>query len=177
MSKKSSATVERENNQLALCRQLITHHSFRTQQEIRESIQQRGYPEISQSTISRLLSLLDVIKITNARGEKIYALNPDIQAKPDAISPLSSMVISVDYNEKFVIVQVAAGYARAVARVIEHRNFPEVLGIVATNTAVWIAPRDTLKTRQTQRLIAALMTPDRKDIARNRATTSTGIAS
>ncbi|MCX8958505.1 arginine repressor [Erwinia psidii] len=159
MVKKSRTTLEKEQQQLALCRQLITNHSFRSQQEIRLAFQQRGWPDISQSTISKLMTLLDVIKITNARGEKIYALNPAMQAKPDAISPLSAMVTDTDFNDKFVIVHVVAGYARAIARVIEHAELPEVLGIVATNNSIWIAPRNTRQTRQLHRRILRLLNP------------------
>lgn len=159
MSKKSTATREREQNQLALCRRLIVEHSFNSQQQIRLALQRQGYPDISQSRVSRLLTLLDVIKIANARGEKIYALSPLFQSKPDAISPLSAMVLSVDYNEKFVIAHVVAGYARAVARVIEHASLADVLGIVATNNSIWIAPRNTRKTLQLQRAVLALLMP------------------
>ena len=159
MVKKSSTTLEREQQQLALCRQLIANHSFHRQQEIRLALQQRGWPDISQSTVSKLMTLLDVVKIANARGEKIYAINPVLQAKPDAVSPLSDMVIDADYNEKFVIVHVAAGYARAIARVIEHRSLPQVLGIVATHGSVWVAPRDTRQTRQLYHQILQVLNP------------------
>lgn len=159
MSKKSTATRERELAQLMICRQLIANQSFHSQQQIRLALQQQGYPEISQSTVSRLLALLDVIKTVNARGERTYTLSPHFQSKPDAISPLSAMVLSVDYNEKFVIAHVVPGYARAIARVIEHAHLEDVLGIVATSNSIWIAPRNTLRTLQLQRAVLALVMP------------------
>lgn len=177
MVKKSRVTLEREQQQLALCRQLITNNSFHSQQEIRQAFQQRGYPDISQSTISKLMTLLDVVKIANARGEKIYAINPVLQAKPDAVSPLSAMVIDADYNEKFVIVHVVAGYARAIARVIEHRSLPQVLGIVATNSSIWIAPRDTRQTRQLHQQILKVLNPPQEQNACAMVPTRSGIAS
>ncbi len=159
MSKKSTATLDRENSQLTLCRQLIDAHSFHSQQEIRMALQLRGYPEISQSTVSKLLTLLDVVKVANARGEKIYALASVLQSKPDAVSPLSAMVVSVDYNEKFIVVHVAAGYACAVARVIEHWKLDGILGVVATNNCIWIAPRTAHAIRRLHQHITALLQP------------------
>ncbi|EXU75483.1 MULTISPECIES: arginine repressor [Erwinia] len=159
MVKKSTATLEKEQQQLALCRQLIDNHRFHSQQEIRQALRQHGYRDISQSTVSKLLTLLDVIKIADARGEKIYMLNPVLQVKPDAVSPLSAMIISADYNQHFVIVQVIAGYARAVARVIEQSELAEILGIVATNNSVWIAPRCHQLTRQLHRQILNVLNP------------------
>lgn len=177
MVKKSRTTLERERQQLVLCRQLIINHSFHSQQEIRQAFRQRGYPDISQSTVSNLMTLLDVVKIANARGEKIYALNPVLQAKPDVISPLSAMVIDADYNEKFVIVHVVAGYARAIARVIEHRSLPGVLGIVATNNSIWIAPCDTRQTRQLHHQILKVLDPPEEEYACAIVPTRSGIAS
>jgi len=177
MVKKSRATIEREQQQLALCRQLIANHSFHSQQEIRLAFQQRGWPDISQSTISKLITLLDVIKIANARGERIYALNPLTQAKPDAISPLCAMVIDADFNDNFVIVHVVAGYARAIARVIEHGELPGILGIVATNNSIWIAPRNTQQTRQLHRRILRLLNPPADEETWSDMSTRSGITS
>lgn len=175
MVKKSWTTLEKENLQLALCRQLIDNNRFHSQQEIRQAFRQRGYPDISQSTVSKLLTMLDVIKIANARGEKIYALNPELHAKPDVVSPLSAMVIGTDYNQHFVIVHVISGYARAVARVIEQHELADVLGIVAANNSVWIAPRRNQLIRQLHRHIETLLNPSDAENAHETASGWQGI--
>lgn len=177
MVKKSTSTLEREQQQLALCRQLIVNHSFHSQQEIKQAFQQQGFRGISQSTISKLMKLLNVVKITNARGEKIYALNPVMQAPPNAVSPLSTMVISADFNDKFVIIHVAVGYARAVARVIEYHNFPEVLGIVAINNSIWVAPRNTRQTRLLHHQLLAVLYPPLAEAVHSVSPITDGIAS
>ncbi|MFU9135350.1 hypothetical protein [Erwinia tasmaniensis] len=50
-------------------------------------------------------------------------------------------MVSVDYKRKFIVVHVAAGFARAVARVIEHWKLEGILGGAVTNNCIWIAPR------------------------------------
>ncbi|MGL5588012.1 MAG: ArgR family transcriptional regulator, partial [Aeromonas veronii] len=41
--------------QLDACRQIIGQHCYSTQEEIRRELSERGFADISQSTISRLL--------------------------------------------------------------------------------------------------------------------------
>ncbi|ATO31330.1 Arginine repressor [Dickeya dianthicola] len=143
MVKKSQTTLDKEQAQLALCQQLIIGNSYRSQEHLKQAMQRHGYRDISQSTISRLLRLLGVVKVRNAKGQKIYALGPQAQPEPDVSRPIADMVVHVVHNDEFILVSVVSGYARAVARVIDHRALPEVLGVVATSNIVWIAPRDT----------------------------------
>ena len=49
---------------------LITEKSYLSQEEIRRDLQNHGFDSISQSTVSRLLKLLGVIKIRNTKGQK-----------------------------------------------------------------------------------------------------------
>ncbi|WJV52260.1 ArgR family transcriptional regulator [Pectobacteriaceae bacterium CE90] len=157
MVKKSQTTLDKEQAQLALCQQLIIGNSYCSQEQLRKEMQRRGYQGISQSTISRLLTLLGVIKIRNAKGHKIYALSPQGQPEPDASRPIADMVVHVEHNHEFILISVVSGYARAVARVIDHHALPEVLGVVATSNIVWIAPRDTRNILQVhQRVLRSL---------------------
>ena len=64
----------KEQLQLTVCQRLIAEKSYLSQEEIRRDLQERGFETISQSTVSRLLKLLGVIKIRNAKGLKIYSL-------------------------------------------------------------------------------------------------------
>ncbi|RWR01469.1 ArgR family transcriptional regulator [[Pantoea] beijingensis] len=163
MAKKCSKAREKESQQLLLCRRLIANNHYHSQQNLRQDLQKYGYHNISQSTVSRLLTTLDVIKTTNVRGEKIYALNPQQQAKPDVLRPVSDMILSVDYNAKFVIIEVIAGYARPVARIVESHNLSGVLGVVASNNHVWISPRNTNNTYLLYRRISYLLGQALKD--------------
>ncbi|WP_244202351.1 arginine repressor [Buttiauxella warmboldiae] len=149
----SNVTSDKEQGQLALCQRLIVHKSYFSQEEIRQDLRRHGYNDISQSTVSRLLKLLDVIKMRNAKGQKIYALNPQSQPEPDAARSVAEMVISVEHNAEFVLIHTAHGYGRAVARILDYHALPEILGVVAGSSIVWIAPREVQKTAQVHRRI------------------------
>lgn len=144
---------DKEQCQLALCQRLIVHNSYFSQEEIRHDLQDNGYKYISQSTVSRLLKILGVIKMQNAKGQKIYALNKQSQPEPNAARTVAEMVISVEHNAEFVMIHSVAGYGRAVAKILDFCALPEILGVVAGSNIVWIAPREVQKTAQVRHRI------------------------
>ena len=147
----------REEQQLALCQRLVTEKSYLSQEAIRRDLQRHGFDAISQSTVSRLLKLLGIIKIRNARGQRIYALNPQLRPTPDAARCLSDMVVKVEHNREFILIHTAAGYGRAVARILDYHALPEILGVVAGSSIVWVAPRDVQRTPQVRNRVNHLL--------------------
>lgn len=147
----------KEQLQLTVCQRLIAEKSYLSQEEIRRDLQERGFETISQSTVSRLLKLLGVIKIRNAKGLKIYSLNPQLRPAPDAARTVSEMVVSVEHNSKFILVHTVAGYGRAVARILDYHQLPEILGVVAGSSIVWVAPRVVKRTALVHKQINYLL--------------------
>ena len=113
----------KEKKQLAVCQRLITEKSYLSQEEIRRDLQNHGFDSISQSTVSRLLKLLGVIKIRNTKGQKIYSVNPQLLPTPDAGRSVAEMVLSVEHNGEFILIHTVAGYGRAVARILDFPCF------------------------------------------------------
>ncbi|WP_312953294.1 ArgR family transcriptional regulator [Superficieibacter sp.] len=136
----------KEQLQLTVCQRLIAEKRYLSQEEIRRDLQLHGFDNISQSTVSRLLKLLGVIKIRNAKGQKIYSVNPQLRPVPDAARSVADMVVSVEHNSEFILIHTVAGYGRAVARILDYHALPEVLGIVAGSSIVWVAPRVVKRT-------------------------------
>jgi arginine repressor len=50
------------------------------------------------------------------------------------------MVVSVEHNSEFILIHTVAGYGRAVARILDYHQLPEILGVVAGSSIVWVAP-------------------------------------
>lgn len=154
---KRSDTLDKEQKQLALCRQLITGNAFRSQEALRRALKQHGYRHISQSTVSRLLGLLGVTKARNAKGERTYILTAPAQAEPHAACPLAEMVLGIEANQEFILIQTVTGYGRAVGRLIDHHALPGVLGVVAGSSTVWVAPRSRDTLTQTRQQLSRLL--------------------
>lgn len=125
----------KEQQQLAVCQRLISE-KLPVPEEIRRDLQNEGFEGISQSTVSRLLKLLGAIKIRNTKGQKIYSVNPQRRPSPDAGRSIAEMVVSVEHNSEFILIHTAAGYGRAVARILDYHALPEILGVVAGSSIV-----------------------------------------
>lgn len=110
MMKLYQPASEKEELQLSVCQRLIGEKSYLSQEEIRRDLQNYGFETISQSTVSRLLKILGVIKIRNTKGQKIYSVNPQLRPAPDAARSISEMVVSVEHNSEFILIHTAAGY-------------------------------------------------------------------
>ncbi|WP_436857941.1 arginine repressor [Citrobacter tructae] len=136
----------KEQQQLAVCQRLISGKSYLSQEEIRRDMQDHGFVSISQSSVSRLLKLLGVIKIRNSKGQKIYSVNPHLHPTPDAARSVAEMVVSVEHNSEFILIHTVAGYGSAVARILDYHAMPEILGVVAGSNIVWVAPRVVQRT-------------------------------
>ncbi len=96
--------------------------------------------------MSRLLKLLGAIKIRNTKGQKIYSVNPQSRPAPDAARSIAEMVVSIEHNSEFILIHTAAGYGRAVARILDYHALPEILGVIAGSSIVWVAPRVVQRT-------------------------------
>ena len=136
----------KEQKQLAICQRPISEKSYLSQEALRRDLQHHGFTGISQSTVSRLLKLLGAIKIRNTKGQKIYSVNPQSRPAPDAARSISEMVVSVEHNSEFILIHTAAGYGRAVARILDYHALPEILGVIAGSSIVWVAPRVVQRT-------------------------------
>jgi arginine repressor len=157
MTNKIETSWGKEQRKLALCRKLVVSQRYSSQEEIRHQMMCSGYQGISQSTVSRLLKMLGVMKVQNAKGKKVYSLNALHHPAPDINEPLSAMLIDVEHNDKFVLIHMNSGYAKAMARIIDLCAWPAVLGVIASSNVVWIAPRDTRDVAQLhQRLLNLL---------------------
>lgn len=150
MVKTLSHPVEQEPDlaQLDACRQIIGRHCYSTQEEIRRELAERGFADISQSTISRLLRRLGVAKAQNANGKKVYTLVDEQLEPAGSTRSVHDMVRAVVHNQQMVLVHTTPGAANVVARLLDRHADPEILGAVAGNDVVLVAPRHISRTRQ-----------------------------
>ncbi len=130
-----------EENITAACKRLLQQQSFTTQDDIRTALISQGFLDVSQSTVSRLLSRLNVAKIPNAYGKKVYCLtveSEDVRVN----SSIASQIEFITHNQLVVVVRTHPGCAQLVARLIDVQPHKEILGTVGGNDTVMVAPRD-----------------------------------
>jgi arginine repressor len=142
-----------EQLQLTVCR-LITEKSYLSQEEIRRDLQERGLTA-SASPPFHVAQVARSHKNSKCQRAKDLFVESPVTPCPDAA--VSEMVVSVEHNSEFILIHTVAGYGRAVARILDYHQLPEILGVVAGSSIVWVAPRVVKRTALVHKQINYLL--------------------
>ncbi|MEZ8095226.1 MULTISPECIES: arginine repressor [Photobacterium] len=137
---------------MTACKRLLQQQSFSTQDDIRQSLIDMGYTDVSQSTVSRLLSRMGVAKVPNAYGKKVYCLT--VENEPVQVgSSIASQIEFITHNQLVVVVKTHPGGAQLVARLIDVQPHAEILGTVGGNDTVMVAPKDINRIDECEKVV------------------------
>lgn len=120
-------------------RSLLLESEANTQEDISLALEKKGY-EVNQSKISRLLRKIGAVKIVNSKGQTVYSF-PREPAPPSLHTPLRNLILEVVSNETLVVVFTSPGCASMVARILDHSISTEILGTVAGDDTIFVAPK------------------------------------
>jgi len=134
------ATRERR----AEIRELISSRPVATQEELRSLLAGRGH-DVTQATLSRDLAQLGARRAAQPGGGTHYEL-PDARASPRASPLLHDLVRTIDDNGTLVVIHTSSGAAQVVAGILDRARLPEVLGTIAGDDAIFIAPTRGIST-------------------------------
>ena len=116
-------------------RRLIASRPIATQEELRAVLGARGH-DVTQATLSRDLAQLGARRAPRAGGGVAYELPDASPASP----LLHELVRAIDDNGSLVVVHTAPGAAQIVAGTLDRAHVPEVLGTIAGDDAIFVAP-------------------------------------
>lgn len=117
-------------------------------------LHEKGH-DVSQPKISRLLKKLNAVKIKNEEGEMVYCLPHDI-APPSIDMTLSELIIDIIHNETTIIIQTSPGSASVIARILDHKKC-DIIGTIAGDDTIFIAPTSIKTIEKTMQLIGAFL--------------------
>jgi len=138
------------------CKNLLKIERFHTQDDIRQRLIRLGYQHINQSTVSRMLSRLNVIKVTDAYGKKIYRLPSEGKSQHTDVS-VSTKIEFITHNQFVVVIKTPPGCAQLIARVLDLNPHPEILGSVAGNDMVMVAPKSIRRIENCENVVKLLL--------------------
>ncbi len=124
-------------DRLDALRKLLENGELTTQEELRTKLEREGY-EVTQSTVSRDLRKLGAVRALDAAGRTVYRLSPELE--PALSSNLSGMVKSVDDNGMMIVIHTVVGSASLVARHLDRVRPEEILGTIAGDDTIFVAP-------------------------------------
>ncbi|MGQ4276593.1 transcriptional regulator ArgR [Pseudidiomarina sp. E22-M8] len=119
---------------------LLKEERYGSQSDIVDAMKERGFDNISQSKVSRLLSKYGAVRTRNARQEMVYCLPAELGI-PSTRAPLSQLVLDIQHNDVMVIIRTSPGAAQLIARLLDSVGQKEgVLGTIAGDDTIFIAP-------------------------------------
>jgi transcriptional regulator of arginine metabolism len=118
----------------------------RTADEVARLLSQAGF-EVSQATVARDLEQIGAIKMK--RGGKVGYTLPEKLGKRDEANERLRRIFAewaqaVDTSGSLIVVRTPPGSAHLVALALDQAKFPEVVGTIAGDDALFIAIRSDL---------------------------------
>ena len=130
----------KRTERLKLIRDLIKTKKIKSHEELIEGLSAIGY-NVTQSTISRDIKQLNLVKVRNSLQEEYYALSSKYQVDPQfnigkIKFKFKENVLSVDLSNNIIVIKTNSGEAQGVAAVIDGSNFEEIMGTVAGDDTI-----------------------------------------
>src|SRR3954464_10813169 len=117
----------------------------------RRRLRARGF-KASQATLSRDMAVIGAQRAAGTDGPR-YLVDGDGGALP--LEPVRRLVDGVEHSDTLVVVRTKASAASTVARALDEAHLDEVLGTIAGDDTVFVAPR---RSREGDRVARRLRT-------------------
>ena len=133
-------TMNRRERQAAILR-LIANKEIGTQSELVDALRAEGH-DVVQTTVSRDITDLGLVKVRGANGRLVYAQQgaADADRLRELHAAMSRWAIGVDANDTAVVVFTPRGYASALAESIDDARHPHVMATIAGDNTILVLP-------------------------------------
>ena len=122
---------------------LVQERPLSTQAEVAEALRELGY-EAVQTTVSRDIAQLGLVKVRAADGKLVYSLPgaADLDRLNELTAAVRRWALSIEATGNLVVIKTPAGYATPLADAIDAAHLAEVAGTVAGENTVFTAARE-----------------------------------
>ncbi len=134
-------------------RKLLEEGAVGTQEEICDALEKKKF-SVTQSTISRDLRRIGAIKVTGAGGHIVYRLPEEQMALPTVLtSGLKGHLLDIQHNGSMIVIHTPPGSASLVARHLDTVLRKGILGTLAGDDTIFIAPASVKNIEMTMKEI------------------------
>lgn len=134
---------------------IIRTRRIGTQEELLAALAGAGF-RATQATLSRDLAQLGARRVSRPEGGTVYELY-DGAAPAAGLSGIRGLVAEIATNDSLVVIRTQPGSAPAVARAIDLAELGEVLGTIAGDDTIFVAPSAGLRPRRLAARLAELL--------------------
>ena len=133
---------DRYERQGAIMR-LVRERQLSTQAELAQALRESGY-EVVQTTVSRDIAQLGLVKVRNREGRLIYSLPgaEDLDRLNELATALRRWALTVEPAAGLVVVTTPPGFASPLAEAIDRAQLADVAGTIAGENTVFAAARE-----------------------------------
>ena len=124
---------------------LIKERKLSTQAEVAGALREAGYDAV-QTTVSRDIAQLGLVKVRNGEGRLVYALPgaADLNRLSVLTAALRRWTLSLGATGNVVVVVTPSGYASPLAQAIDEAGHPDIAGTIAGENTIFVAAREGL---------------------------------
>jgi transcriptional regulator of arginine metabolism len=133
---------------------LLRKGSVKTQEDIRKALHREGF-EVNQAKISRVLHKLGAIKMPQ-ENQAAYRLPVELISLTPKNS-LNQLILSISRNDVLIVIHTTPGSAQLVARLLDHQEKIGILGTVAGDDTIFIAPKDLSKIEEVLQKVSGML--------------------
>ncbi|MGB1200596.1 MAG: ArgR family transcriptional regulator [Cognaticolwellia aestuarii] len=132
---------------------LLQDQRFGSQLQLARALSLRGFENVTQTRVSRLLHKVGAVKIRNHNNDAVYRL-PEKQHIPCGQQAIDSVVLDIKHNQVQIIIKTVIGAATLISKMIESMGEQSgVLACMASDSAILVIPTDVERIQQTMTAI------------------------
>jgi transcriptional regulator of arginine metabolism len=122
---------------------LVRERQLSTQAELAQALREAGI-DVVQTTVSRDIAQLGLVKVRNAEGRLVYALPgaEDLDRLDELAGALRRWALAVTPSTNLVVVQTPPGFASPLAEAIDRAQLADVAGTIAGENTIFVAARE-----------------------------------
>jgi len=132
--------MNRHERHAAILR-LVHERPISTQSELVDALRSEGH-EVVQTTVSRDVHELGLIKVRHANGRLVYAYPEESGFAQEVSDAVSRWALTVEPSGNLVVVTTPYGYASPLAQAIDVARHPHIAGTVAGENTVLVIARE-----------------------------------
>lgn len=133
---------------------IVQERQLGTQAEVAEALRNQGIDTV-QTTVSRDIAQLGLVKVRAADGRLVYALPG--AADLDRLSQLTTAIrrwtTSMTAANDLVVIKTQRGYATPLADAIDDAALADIAGTIAGENTIFVAGRDGITGRELEELL------------------------
>jgi len=140
---KEEVVAKHRKTRTQVLRELLLSEKISTQEELVEELENQGFTA-TQSTVSRELRRLGALKGTDASGRTVYRLGEAPIVVPAIASQgYAGILLDIRHNGSMIVLHTTPGSASLVAHHLDKTKPEGILGTIAGDDTIFVAPAST----------------------------------